>query len=73
MFLLGTQRVNDAGHLEIGGCDTVRLAEQFGTPLYVLDEMDFRERAARAGTKGDDPGQRAGGVQRGVVAREVRR
>ena len=47
MFLLGTQRVNDAGHLEIGGCDTVRLAEQFGTPLYVMDESALRD-ACRA-------------------------
>ena len=47
MFLLGTQRVNDAGHLEIGGCDTVRLAEQFGTPLYVMDEGAIRD-ACRA-------------------------
>lgn len=29
--------VNDKGHLEIGGVDTVELAEQFGTPLYVYD------------------------------------
>lgn len=42
MFLLGTQRVNDAGHLEIGGCDTVELAAQFGTPLYVMDEAHIR-------------------------------
>ncbi len=30
--------VNDAGHLTLGGCDTVALAEQFGTPCYVMDE-----------------------------------
>jgi diaminopimelate decarboxylase len=45
MMLLGTQRVNDAGHLEIGGVDTVRLAEEFGTPLYVVDEAAFRQTA----------------------------
>jgi diaminopimelate decarboxylase len=44
MLLLGTQRVNSAGHLEIGGCDTLTLTEQFGTPLYVLDEAALRER-----------------------------
>lgn len=38
MMPLGTQRVNGAGHLEIGGCDAVALAERFGTPLYVIDE-----------------------------------
>ena len=42
-MLLGTQRVNDAGHLEIGGCDTVELAKTFGTPLYVVDEALVRE------------------------------
>ena len=26
------------GHLLFGGCDTVELAREFGTPLYVLDE-----------------------------------
>ncbi|MES4792978.1 MAG: diaminopimelate decarboxylase, partial [Chloroflexota bacterium] len=39
---LGTQRVNVLGHLEIGGCDTVELAERFGTPLYVMDEALIR-------------------------------
>ena len=35
-------KVNEEGHLEIGGCDTVDLAEQFGTPLYVMDESLIR-------------------------------
>jgi diaminopimelate decarboxylase len=43
MLLLGTQRINEQGHLEIGGCDAVELARQFGTPLYVLDEATFRQ------------------------------
>ena len=30
--------VNQQGHLTIGGCDTVLLAKQYGTPLYVMDE-----------------------------------
>jgi diaminopimelate decarboxylase len=38
MMLLGTQRINEDGHLEIGGCDVTDLARDFGTPLYVLDE-----------------------------------
>jgi diaminopimelate decarboxylase len=42
VFLLGTQKVNDAGHLEIGGCDTVELAAQYGTPLFVMDEAHIR-------------------------------
>src|SRR5579862_6792634 len=41
-MLLGTQRVNGAGHLEIGGCDTLDLAREFGTPLYVMDEALIR-------------------------------
>ncbi len=43
MNLHGTMRINQAGHLEIGGCDTVELARQFGTPLYVMDEALLRE------------------------------
>lgn len=30
------------GRLFVGGCDTVALAEQFGTPLYLLDEATLR-------------------------------
>ena len=37
-----TLKVNAEGHLEIGGCDTLKLAEQFGTPLYVFDEDYIR-------------------------------
>src|SRR5678815_4067521 len=42
IMLLGTQRVNAEGHLEIGGCDTTQLAAEFGTPLYVMDETAIR-------------------------------
>ena len=35
-------RVNEASHLELGGCDTVDLAAEFGTPLYVFDEKTLR-------------------------------
>lgn len=42
MMLLGTQRVNERNHLEIGGCDVVDLAAEFGTPLYVIDEQHVR-------------------------------
>ena len=37
-----TTKINDAGNLEIGGCDVVNLVEEFGTPLYVLDEETIR-------------------------------
>ena len=33
------------GALEVGGVDVRALAEEFGTPAYVLDEADFRSRA----------------------------
>lgn len=46
-MLLGTQRVNAHGHLEIGGCDTVELAREFGTPLYVMDEAAIRDNCRR--------------------------
>lgn len=39
--------VNNAGHLEISGCDTLRLAEQYGTPLYVMSEDEIRETCHR--------------------------
>ena len=35
--------INDQGHLTVGGLDTVGLAEEFGAPLYVLDEDRVRE------------------------------
>jgi diaminopimelate decarboxylase len=38
-------RVNERGHLEVGGCDVVELAERFGTPAYVYAEDDMRARA----------------------------
>ena len=39
-----TTEINEYGHLTIGRCDVVDLAEQFGTPLYVYDEMTLRNR-----------------------------
>ena len=36
-----TTKVNDQGHLEIGGCDAVQLAAEFGTPLYLFDEFSI--------------------------------
>jgi len=38
-------RVNARGHLEVGGCDLVELAAEFGTPAYVVAEHDLRARA----------------------------
>lgn len=47
MRLHGTMKVNSKNHLEIGGCDTVRLAKKFGTPLYVIDEDLVRQTCKR--------------------------
>ncbi|MFD1672200.1 diaminopimelate decarboxylase [Agrilactobacillus yilanensis] len=40
----GTIQTNSAGHLAIGGVDTLALAEKYGTPLYVYDVALIRER-----------------------------
>jgi len=37
-------RVNDRGHLVLGGCDVVELAAEFGTPTYIYVEEDMRAR-----------------------------
>src|SRR5919108_5781319 len=42
-YPLGT-RVNERGHLEIGGCDLLDLVERFGTPAYIYAEDDIRAR-----------------------------
>src|SRR5438309_9614546 len=44
IYPLGT-RVNARGRLEVGGCDTLELAREFGTPAYVVAEDDLRARA----------------------------
>ena len=36
--------VNEKGHLVFAGEDTVELAEKFGTPAYIMDEMRIRNR-----------------------------
>ena len=43
MFVNDCLNVNEKGHLTIGGCDTLELAKEYGTPLYVLDENVIRE------------------------------
>jgi diaminopimelate decarboxylase len=44
VFPLGS-RLNERGRLEIGGCDTLELAREFGTPAYVVAADDLRTRA----------------------------
>jgi len=42
-----TAKINSKHHLEIGGCDTVELANQYGTPLFVIDEETIRAQCRR--------------------------
>jgi diaminopimelate decarboxylase len=44
VYPLGS-RLNERGRLEVGGCDVVELATEFGTPAYVYAEDDMRARA----------------------------
>jgi diaminopimelate decarboxylase len=44
VFPLGS-RLNERGRLEVGGCDAIELAREFGTPAYVVAEEDLRSRA----------------------------
>lgn len=37
--------INELGRLEVGGCDVVELAREFGTPAYIVSEDDMRARA----------------------------
>jgi diaminopimelate decarboxylase len=37
--------LNEHGRLEVGGCDVLELAREFGTPAYVYAEDDMRARA----------------------------
>lgn len=43
MFVSENLSVNEKNHLVIGQNDTVELAKEFGTPLYVIDEDLFRK------------------------------
>lgn len=45
MYYYGTTAVNDKGHLEIGGVDTLDIVQKFGTPVYVYDVALIRQRA----------------------------
>jgi diaminopimelate decarboxylase len=38
-------RIDEDGRLQIGGCDAVELAREFGTPAYIVSEDDLRARA----------------------------
>ncbi|MFI5510483.1 diaminopimelate decarboxylase family protein [Mycobacterium sp. NPDC051804] len=40
-----TARVDECGRLCVGGVPLSEVADEFGTPAYVIDEADFRHRA----------------------------
>jgi diaminopimelate decarboxylase len=45
MVLPISARYNQNGHLEVGGCDVVEAAQEFGTPLFIMDEETIRRKA----------------------------
>lgn len=47
MLLYDNLGINDQGHLTIGGFDTVALTEEYGNPLYVMDEDQIRANCRR--------------------------
>jgi diaminopimelate decarboxylase len=55
VFPLGS-RLNERGHIEVGGCDTIELAREFGTPAYVVAEDDLRARARAFAQAGREAG-----------------
>ena len=57
MFPVGS-RLNEQGRLEVGGCDTIALAAEFGTPCYVVAEEDLISRARAFTQAGRDAGHR---------------
>ncbi len=44
LFPLSSE-INNKGHLSIAGLDTIELVEKYASPLYVIDEETFRDRA----------------------------
>ncbi|MCR5730494.1 MAG: diaminopimelate decarboxylase [Ruminococcus sp.] len=47
MYVSEDLNINEKGNLTIGGVDTVALAEEYGTPLYVMDEDLIRSNLRR--------------------------
>ncbi|GIU93394.1 MAG: diaminopimelate decarboxylase [Acidimicrobiia bacterium] len=47
-LLPDTARVGSDGHLIVGGCDVLELADIYGTPLFVYDEAHLRARCREA-------------------------
>src|SRR5438477_4373832 len=55
VYPLGS-RVSERGRLEVGGCDVIELAREFGTPAYVVAEDDLRARARASVAAGREAG-----------------
>ena len=55
-----TAQVNSQGQLVIGGCNTLELAQEYGTPVYIFDEETLR---ARCRSFIQEFGQRSAGAQ----------
>ena len=49
-LLPDSAEVGSSGQLLLGGCDTLELAAEFATPLFVYDEAQLRARCAEAVT-----------------------
>lgn len=47
MFVSRHLDINALGHLTVGGRDTLELAEEYGTPLYVMSEEEIRDSCRR--------------------------
>lgn len=43
-----TTAIDESGRMSVGGCDLVDLADRFGTPLFVYDEVHIRNRCREA-------------------------
>ena len=43
MYVSDCITINGNGNLAIGGADTVELAKEYGTPVYVFDENEIRK------------------------------
>ncbi len=43
MFVSDCFNINNKNHLTIGGCDTVELVQEYGTPVIVYDENEIRK------------------------------
>lgn len=55
--------LNERGRIEVGGCDTIELAREYGTPAYVVAEEDLHARARTF----VDAGKRTGHADFNVV------